>query len=147
MEITLQHTDAIYKNYIIGVIVILILASTPAIAKLIKCRYEFAEYKLKDKLLWIVPVVFFLIDFFVSGLYVIDYAFDRTDVQTVLVEEVDGYNAGCYLISGRIRFHVSSQSYTEGDVLGLMKEEFLGHTCEIESYKTWNDVIRIKVLD
>jgi len=113
MEITLQHTDAIYRNYIIGLIVILILASIPATKALIKCKYEFKEYEFKYKLLWIIPVVFFLIDFFVSGLYVIDYAFDRKDLQTVLVEEVDWGNASYYLITENQKFHISRKKYYE----------------------------------
>jgi len=148
MEIVLQHTNVIYRNFFIGAVVTIIITSIPAIAKLIKCRYEFAEYKLKDKLLWIVPVIFFLIAFLNAGLYMIDYTFERTDIQTVYIENVRGYNAGCYLYSENQKFRANSKDYdSEIDVLYVMKDEVEGHWCEIESYKTWNNVIRVKVLD
>jgi len=148
MEIIIQHTDEIYKNFFIGITIILLFASLPAISQWIKCKYKFEEYKRKDKLLWIIPLVCFIFIFSNSGLYMIDYMFDRIDVQTVYIESVRGYNGGCYLFSENHKFDVINHLYdSDKHVVFIMKDEVEGHWCEIESYKTWNDVIRIKVLD
>jgi len=147
MEITLQYSDEIYKNFILGLL-LPIFFSIPAIAAYIKCKYEFTEYKLKYKLLWIIPAIFLLGIFIRSGLFVIDYSFDRTDIQTVYVENVRGYNGGCYLYSEKEKFRASNYNYSSDEnIFFVMEEEVLGHICEIESYKSHNNIIRIKVLD
>ncbi|MBN2878203.1 MAG: hypothetical protein JXN65_01100 [Clostridia bacterium] len=147
MEITLQHTDAIYKTFFSMAIFIPLFASMPAIGALIKCRYAFAEYKLKDKLLWILPAIALLWILLTTGVYMVEYAFDIKDVQTVYVDAVDRYNGGCHLITERKEFHVGRKGYPEGNISDLMEEEVEGHWCEIESYKASNHVIRIKILD
>ncbi|MBN2878481.1 MAG: hypothetical protein JXN65_02515, partial [Clostridia bacterium] len=61
---------------------------------------------------------------------------------------VRGYNGGCYLFSENQKFEVSNKKYdSDTHVVFIMKDQVEGHWCEIESYKTWNDVIRVKVLD
>jgi len=152
MEITLQHTDAIYKTFFLMIILLPIPFSIPAIIQLIKCKYEFKEYEfkeyeLRDKLLWILPVVVILFIFFTTGLYMMDYALNMTDKETVYVESINRYNGGCYLISEYHKYSVGKKRYPEGNVSDLVEEKVVGHLCEIESYKTSNEVIRIKVLD
>lgn len=147
MEITLQHTNEIYKTFFTVAMILPILFSFPAIVAYIKCKYEFAEYTLKYKLLWILPTIFLIRMLLTTGIYMMEYTFDTKDVQIVYVEEVDRYNGGCYLVSENHRFHVSKKGYPEGNVSDLMEEEVEGHTCEIESYKVSNNVIRIKTIN
>lgn len=148
MEIVLVHSNDIYINFFTIGMILPVFFSILAIIYTVRNKNKEKNTRLKSLMIWIIPLAFLLELFINTGPYLIDYTFDRVDIQNVYIEDTDRNNAGSNLISGRSKFYVSRSDYIgKENVSDIIDEHVVGHTCEIESYKSSNIVIRIKVLD